>query len=151
MASKFIPEKGYDPRRALLGMREGMKQLKARQKAERAPSGLVDANGQMVAAPTEAPKPSTYCFLLLAFAHGSPMMAEDFHNVPKNGAGLKAHTRPDGGVYLGTFELPKDPGGAVVVFGDPDMSREEAAASSLAFRQQFLDFVQHQQIIPTAS
>lgn len=119
-----------------------LKQLTSYQEPEtaRPPGGLVDAQGIEI---PERPRIETCCILLLAFVSGSPMVPDDFHTLPKSAAALKDYVRPDGGVYLGSFQAPNDPAGVVVVFGDPMSSQRQAVQASLRYRrrlqQDFLD------------
>jgi hypothetical protein len=87
---------------------------------------------------TVTERPATLCFLLLQFTTPNNSLPEDFFNLPrekgKSGAALKAHVRPDGGVFLGAFEAPTDPAGVVVVFGDPLMRESEAVQVSREYR-----------------
>lgn len=86
------------------------------------------------------PRPDTLCFLLLQFTTPNNSLPEDFYNIPrekgKSSAALKAHVRPDGGVFVGAFEAPDDPAGVVIVFGDPLMSENEAVKMSQQYRKQ---------------
>lgn len=124
----------YDPKSAVLGLREGMNALKAKQKRHAIPKGIVGLDGAEISPKIET-GPATCCLLLLAFLHKHPMVPDDFHNVPLSKAGITEYVRPDGAIYLGTFELPNDPGSAVLVYGDPAMSQAQAAAASLTYRR----------------
>lgn len=128
----------YDPKSALLGMRAGMKALQ--RKAERAqrPVGLVSSKGKALREEV-VQGIDTCCVLLLAFTNRHPMIPDDFHNVERNAKGIQEYVRPDGAIFLGTFELPKDPASAVLVYGDPAMTQEQAAAASLAYRRRLQD------------
>jgi hypothetical protein len=126
--------KAYDPRKAFLGMKAGMKQLAKQAKREEVPMGLVGTDGSALT-PSVSTAPATCCVLLLALAHRSPMVPDDFHNVPRTKAGIESYVRPDGAIYLGAYELPNDPGGVVLVYGDPAMTQEQAVAASLAYRK----------------
>lgn len=128
------PENGYDPREALLGYKQGLKALMRKADREKVPQGLVDVSGKELHTEVET-GPATVCILLLAFLNRHPMVPDDFHNVPRSKKGIESYVRPDGGVYLGTYELPKDPGGAVMVWGDANMDPHKAAAASLAYRK----------------
>lgn len=129
-----MAERTYDPRTAFLGMRTGLKQLTAKAKRADAPRGLVNLSGD-ITTPAISTGPATCCVLLLAFAKDAPMVPDDFKNVPRTKDGIANYVRPDGGVYLGAFELPHDPGGVVLVWGDPAMSQEQAVKASLAYRR----------------
>ena len=129
-----MPDRPYDPKSAVLGMREGMKALAAKQKRSEPPRGIVSMSGEQMT-PTVSTGPATCCVLLLAFLHNSKMVPDDFHNVPRTKAGIEGYVRPDGGIYLGAYELPHDPGGVVLVWGDPAMSQEQAVKASLAYRK----------------
>lgn len=95
-------------------------------------STLTDAAGDPV---YEAPKPIATCaFLLLAFTNGSQLVPDDFHGIEKSGKALKAYVRPDGGSYLGAFQVANEPDGVVVVFGDPATSTEEAQRVAMHYR-----------------
>jgi hypothetical protein len=86
---------------------------------------------------------------LLAFARQSPTLPDDFHtdvekiiaDAPHVRAGkavsgwLQAHVRGDGAVYLGTFDVPHEKGGALVVYGDPNTTEQQARQASLAYRR----------------
>ena len=124
----------YDPKSAYLGMRAGMKALAKQAKRDEVPSGLVMASGEQYT-PTVTRGADTCCILLLAFAKRAAMVPDDFHNVPRTKDGISAYVRPDGGVYHGAYELPNDPGGVVLVWGDPAMSQEQAVKASLAYRR----------------
>lgn len=80
-------------------------------------------------------KPEPLCFPLMAFVERSRNLPEDFHGLAPSSQSLKAHVRPDGGVFLGLFELPNQEGSGIVVFGDPLMARDEAIGVSIAFRR----------------
>jgi len=80
-------------------------------------------------------KAETLCVLLASFVNGSAVLPDDFDTVEKTGKGLKAHVRPDGGVFVGAFELPHDPTSVIVVYGDPLMDGKEAVYASLSFRR----------------
>jgi hypothetical protein len=116
------------------------------------PVGLVNEQGIEI---HPLAKIETCCILLLAFTAGSPMVPDDFHNVPKSGTGLREYVRPDGGVYLGSFEAPNDPGGCVVVYGDPMMTEKQAVQASLRYRrklmQNFMDSEVSQTLGPFAA
>lgn len=126
--------KTYDPRSAFLGMKEGLRLLKSKSERQQVPLGLVASDGSAMAS-TQPKGPATCCVLLLGFINRHPMVPDDFHNVERTSDGIKQYVRPDGGVFLGTFELPKQQGSAVLVYGDPSMTQEEAAAASLAYRR----------------
>ena len=81
------------------------------------------------------PGPATLCFPLMAFVMSAPALPDDFHNVTRSSDGLKSYVRPDGGVFLGLFELPNDPQSTIVVFGDPLMELAEAKRVSIQFRR----------------
>lgn len=129
----------YDPRSALIGRRNGILMMERQKRREAVPQGLVDATGESLPSTATETRPATCCVLLLAFMNQHPMVPEDFHNVPRTRKGIEEYVRPDGGVYLGAFELPKDPFGTVLVWGDPNMTREQAAAASLAYRQKVVE------------
>lgn len=129
-----MAERTYDPRSAFLGMKAGMKALAKKSKKDAPHKGLISVSGEDLV-PTVSTGPATCCVLLLAFAKGAPMVPDDFHNVPRTKEGIEAYVRPDGGIYLGAYELPNDPGGVVLVWGDPAMSQEQAVAASLAYRK----------------
>lgn len=141
-----MAERTYDPRSAFLGMRSGLKALAKKAKREERPSGLVTAKGEVIESVVST-GPATCCVLLLAFAKSAPMVPDDFHNVPRTKEGIESYVRPDGGIYLGSYELPNDPGGVVLVWGDPAMSQEQAAAASLAYRKKLHTL--HEQMIVT--
>lgn len=126
-------DRTYDPRSAFLGMKAGMKALAKKTKKE-SPKGLITVSGEALN-PTVSTGPATCCVLLLAFAKDAPMVPDDFHNVPRTKEGIESYVRPDGGIYLGAYELPNDPGGVVLVWGDPAMTQEQAVAASLAYRK----------------
>ena len=132
----------YDPKSAVLGYREGLRQLLRKAERDEAPHGLIDKDGTAYHA-AESSGPATVCVLLLAFLKRHPMVPGDFHNVERTKQGIENYVRPDGGVYLGTYELPKDPGSAVMVWGDPAMGPVKAAAASLAYRKKLTDAFLH--------
>jgi ATP-dependent Clp protease adapter protein ClpS len=86
---------------------------------------------------------------LLAFARQSPTLPDDFltdvdtivADAPHVRAGkavslwLQAHVRGDGAVYLGTFDVPHEQGGALVVYGDVNTTEAQARQASLAYRR----------------
>lgn len=94
---------------------------------------LLDAAGDVV----KIPEPCA--ILLLAFTKGSKMVPDDFHNVEKTGAALKTYVRPDGGVFLGAFQVASEHDGVVVVFGDPAMSTGAAQKIALHYRARLLE------------
>lgn len=100
------------------------------------PKPLVDQAGDAV---YEPPAIETCCVLLLALTNGSKMVPDDFHNVEKSGAGLRAYARPDGGVYRGAFEIAKQPASVVLVYGDPLMSEQDAQRASMAYRARLVE------------
>lgn len=128
----------YDPRSAFLGMKQGMTALAKQSSAEAVPQGLIGVDGAPLT-PLISTTPQTCCVLLLALVHKSPMVPDDFHGMDVNKKNIERYVRPDGACFLGAFELPKDPYGTVLVYGDPAMSFEQAAAASLAYRQKLLD------------
>jgi hypothetical protein len=100
-------------------------------------------SGSPVGAPvnqaySRADRPQTLCILLLGFVAGTAVLPDDFDNVERTATALKAHVRPDGGVYLGAYQAPRDAAGVVVVFGDPLMEQKEAMQSSIVFRGKLL-------------
>lgn len=129
-----MAERPYDPKTAVLGMRDGMKTLAKQAKRTEIPRGIISVSGEQMT-PTVSSGPATCCVLLLAFAKNAQMVPDDFHNVPRTKEGIEAYVRPDGGIYLGAYELPNDPGGVVLVWGDPAMTQEQAVAASLAYRK----------------
>ncbi len=137
----------YDPKTAFLGMRAGIKALAQQSKRTELPKGLIKASGEQYT-PTVSTGPETCCVLLLAFAKNAQMVPDDFHNVSRTKAGIEAYVRPDGGIYLGAYELPNDPGGVVLVWGDPAMSQEQAVAASLAYRKKLQTLFAGQPVAP---
>lgn len=127
----------YDPKSAFLGMKSGMRTMQAHAKTQEVPQGIVGMDGKLMA-PTISLQAQTCCVLLLAFLNRAPMVPDDFFAVPLTKDGIEAYVRPDGAIYLGTFELPRDPGGAVMVWGDPALSYEATAAASIAYRQKLV-------------
>lgn len=119
----------YDPTSALRVVRDA---LRAQSKGTD-PSGLLDEHGDPVY--TVSARPETLCLLLKAFTDDAGALPEDFKDVPHTAAGIRTHERPDGGVYIGAFDAPKDDLGVVLVYGDPAMSIERAVNYSLAFRK----------------
>lgn len=128
----------YDPRSALRMFRKAKQDGTA---IAVEASGLVDASGTPAAAPVT--RPQTLCVLLVGFVFGTSVLPDDFDRVEKSAGALKAHTRPDGGVFLGAFEMPHDPAGVVVVFGDPLMEMRDVIAASQRFRADLLEQMQH--------
>lgn len=128
----------YDPRSAYLGLQQGLKTLQSQATAAQPPVGLIDVHGAPVSAQVDT-APKTCCVLLMAFMHRHPMVPDDFHNVPRTKAGIEAYVRPDGAIYLGAYELPKDPFGTVLVWGDPALTQAQVAAASIAYRKKVVD------------
>jgi hypothetical protein len=127
----------YNPKRALKLLKSAMQE----RKAERASTGgLVNMVGKEYAPRRKA---EVVCFFLLEWLGGGldEYLPDDMKramicaaNVPI-GEALRRHERPDGGVYIGSFELPDAPGSMVVVFGDPLMERQEAIVMTHQFRK----------------
>lgn len=127
---------GYDPRSALNVIRGAIKENERTR--VRIPKG-----GEVLTAKGDAYKPvkrpETLCFWLKDFVAKATGMPADFADVLRTSAGLKDHTRPDGGVFHGLFEYPHDASSTVVVFGDPLMEMPEAIRMSLLFRERLQD------------
>ncbi len=87
-------------------------------------------------------RPQPLCFPLMAWLDGAKALPEDILAVPLSSKVLKEHVRPDGGMFLGLFELPDQPASGIVVFGDPLMSRENAIAVSIHFRRRLTRIAQ---------
>ena len=83
--------------------------------------------------PVQAP---LLCFPLSAFIHNDPGLPPDFQSVERTGQGLKQHLRPDGAVFLGLFEIPKEPHTGIVVFGPPNTSVGIANQCSQQYRDE---------------
>lgn len=76
-----------------------------------------------------------FCFPLMAFAMRDEHLPQDIKDLPTSSKSLKEHVRPDGGVYLGAFELPDDAGSTIVVYGEATTTQDEAKQASILFRQ----------------
>lgn len=83
--------------------------------------------------PVQAP---LLCFPLAAFTQYDDSLPPDFRTVERSGTGLKSHVRPDGAVFLGLFEIPKEPHTGIVVFGPQGTKPEIANAVSQQYRQE---------------
>jgi len=128
----------YDPRGALTVVQDAIRRntpVIHGEDGRPMGGGLVDEEGNAYAPQV---RPETVCFLLVQWCAGLAVIPDDFHNVPKTAGGLREHVRPDGGVYLGLFETPADPAGAVVVYGDPLMDIKDAMRRSLQYRAKVL-------------
>lgn len=138
----------YDPKSALRLVKDAM-----RSKPTVEVKGLLKADGKPVY--EAAKRADTLCVLLLGFVHGTAVLPDDFDTVERSAKGLKAHVRPDGGVYLGAFQTPHDPAGVVVVYGDPLMEMQDAIRASLVFRKgvqaQMETFDSHKSLGPFAA
>jgi hypothetical protein len=75
------------------------------------------------------------CFPLMAWLDKNDALPQDIKDLPTSSKALKEHVRPDGGVYLGAFELPDDSGSTVIVFGEATTRHEDAKNASILFRQ----------------
>ena len=100
-------------------------------------ASLVDAHGEALYEKLGVIE--TCPVLVLAFMNNSPAVPDDFHGVDKTGAALKAYVRPDGGVYLGTFQAHHEPDGMIVVFGDPAMRQSDAQRIAMHYRTQLME------------
>jgi hypothetical protein len=98
---------------------------------ENAPRGtsVPEAESEPVQAPL-------LCFPLAAFTTYDDSLPPDFRMVERSGSGLKNHIRPDGAVFLGLFEIPKEPHTGIVVFGPQGTSSQIANAVSQQYRQE---------------
>lgn len=129
--------KGYSPMRVLRMLKHHGVPVPV---GARTVSPMADTSGDSGGRPAASPSasPAACALLLLAFMNGSSMVPDDFSAVGKTADELRSYVRPDGGVYLGAFEVVDDPGGVVVVFGDPAMSRAEAQDIALHYRAQLV-------------
>lgn len=89
-------------------------------------------------------RPQPLCFPLAAFLDKAQSLPDDIKALPTSSKALKGHRRPDGGIFIGLFELPDQPASGIVVFGDPLMSRDNAIAVSIHFRQRLQRIVDDQ-------
>ena len=127
------PEKPYTPMGVLNMMKAKGVRVPVGTDFGKPTKAVLDAAGDVV----KIPEPCA--ILLLAFTKGSKMVPDDFHNVGKSGAALKTYVRPDGGVYLGAFQVQGEVDGIVVVYGDPAMSTGAAQKIALRYRQRLME------------
>lgn len=122
----------YDPKSAAWALARHMKQRQ--QATAENPSSLLP---QLVDESGTAFKkaPDSVVFFLLEWLGGGLKLPEDFATVGTSAKALKEHTRPDGGVYLGAFDLKDAEGSTVIVFGDPLMDEPHAIQLTHAFRK----------------
>lgn len=92
------------------------------------------------AAPSERPLtletttgPIPCAVLLRSFTENGPV-PDDFAGIPRSGAAIKEHVRPDGAVFLGAFEVQGDRSSVVLVYGPPTMTTEQAEQVALLER-----------------
>jgi hypothetical protein len=121
----------YDPRSAVKALLADAKQNQPKIVSSNVP-GLVKSSGE--AYQVTKPPIEGLCITVASIEDGSAQLPPDFADVPMTRDGLKAHVRPDGGVCLGFFGMT--PTDAVIVYGDPGMSREQAKRIVLSFWQQ---------------
>ncbi len=127
----------YDPKTAARALRKHQNDSLPRTDK---PTGIVTSKGE----PTYAVKkrPETFAMPLRAFAEYAAALPADFRDVERSGAGLKAHTRPDGGVYIGAFDMPDDASNTILVFGDPLMPLDVAKHVSILFRRKLMQLAE---------
>ena len=61
----------------------------------------------------------------MSFLENGPM-PDDFKALPKTSEALKAHVRPDGGVYRGAYELQGTPGSVILMYGPANLTAQRA-------------------------
>ncbi len=63
--------------------------------------------------------------LLRSFVEDGPV-PDDFKGLPKTSAAIKAHVRPDGAVYKGSFQLQGAKDSVVLVYGPKNLTEVRA-------------------------
>lgn len=98
----------YNPLKAIRGATKAMNH---RLREE----GHVVQTGDSLATTTHT-EAAPCCILLRSLTDGGPV-PDDFNRLKLSGASLKEHVRPDGGVYLGAFEVQGQKDSLVIVYG----------------------------------
>ncbi len=70
-------------------------------------------------------QPIPCAVLLKSFTDGGPV-PDDFKALPKTSTALKAHVRPDGGVYKGAFDLEGGKDSVVLMYGPKNLTPQRA-------------------------
>lgn len=109
----------YNPLRSLTRLRKEMQ-------SKIAESGELVIPGSTVDQPliSVQRKADVVCVLLKTLTEGGPI-PDDLKGL-RTSMAIRAHTRPDGGVYCGAYELQGQPESVVLVYGDPTLTDAQA-------------------------
>lgn len=84
---------------------------------------------------TIKPRPQLLCVLLTDFSKRAPSLPDDLQALERTGTAIKDHVRGDGGVFLGSYELPHTPSSVVLVWGDPLLDPSAVIRATHQFRR----------------
>lgn len=116
----------YDPRSAI---RRATRSMNDYVKKHERPIRLV-GDGDATTPIASATEPALCVVLLKALTDGvHSIVPDDFHSL-RTADGIKAHVRPDGAVFLGSFELQNAPDSLCLVYGPTGTTLAKAERSA---------------------
>jgi hypothetical protein len=94
------------------------------QKHERPALQLHDTKQDVGDVTLVATEPGVCVVLLKSLTEGHKIVPDDLQTL-RTGTAIKNHTRPDGAVYLGAFDLQNTPESTVLVYGPASLAPEK--------------------------